>query len=98
MFPLVLYPPLLRQCTAIFAVAEGWLLLESCTEKKIKNYSSNIAISGVLSLCTQTCTYSFLRPYVQRKSDLPLYIGQIHAFYFNTTPYTLNDDVNTKSV
>ena len=32
-----------------------------------------------------------LRPYVRRKSDLPLYIGQIHAFYFDTTPYTLND-------
>ena len=29
MFPLVLYPPpLLRQCIAIFAVAEGWLLLD----------------------------------------------------------------------
>ena len=27
-----------------------------------------------------------LRPYVRRKSDLPLYIGQIHAFYFDTTP------------
>ena len=39
-----------------------------------------------------------LRPYVRRKSDLPLYIGQIHAFYFDTTPYTLNDNVNTKSV
>ena len=38
-----------------------------------------------------------LRPYVQRKSDLPLYVGQIHAFYFDTTPYTLNDNVNTKS-
>ena len=33
-----------------------------------------------------------------RKSDLPLYIGQIHAFYPDTTPYTLNDNVNTKSV
>ena len=39
-----------------------------------------------------------LRPYVRRKSDLPLYIGKIHAFYFDTTPYTLNDNVNTKSV
>ena len=39
-----------------------------------------------------------LRPYVRRKSDLPLYIGQIHAFYFETTPYTLNDTVNTKSI
>ena len=36
-----------------------------------------------------------LRPDVRRKSDLPLYIGQIHAFYFDTTPYTLNDNVNT---
>ena len=40
----------------------------------------------------------YLRPYVRRKSDLPKYIGQIHAFYFDTTPYTLNDNVNTKSV
>ena len=39
-----------------------------------------------------------LRLYVWRKSDLPLYIGQTHAFYFDTTPYTLNDNVNTKSV
>ena len=39
-----------------------------------------------------------LRPDVRRKSDLPLHIGQIHAFYFDTTPYTLNDDVNAKSV
>ena len=39
-----------------------------------------------------------LRPYVRRKSELPLYIDQIHAFYFDTTPYTLNDNVNTKSV
>ena len=32
------------------------------------------------------------------KVDLPLYeyIGQIHAFYFDTTPYTMNDIVNTK--
>ena len=37
-------------------------------------------------------------PYVRRKNDLPLYIGQIHAFYLDTTPYTLNDNVNTKSV
>ena len=28
MFPLVLYPPLLRQCIAIFAVAEGSLLFD----------------------------------------------------------------------
>ena len=40
---------------------------------------------------------SRLRLYVRRKSDLPLYIDQIHAFYFDTTPYTLNDNVNTKS-
>ena len=33
---------------------------------------------------------------MRRKSDLPLYIGQIHAFYFDTTPYTLNENVNTK--
>ena len=39
-----------------------------------------------------------LRPYVRRKSDLPLKIGQIHAFHFDTTPYTLNDNMNTKSV
>ena len=39
-----------------------------------------------------------LRPYVRRKSDLPLYISQIYAFYFDTTPNTLNDNVNTKSV
>ena len=39
-----------------------------------------------------------LRPYVRRKSDLPLYIGQINAFYFDTTPYTLKDNVNKKSV
>ena len=31
--------------------------------------------------------YTNLRQYVRRKSDLPLYIGQIHAFYFDTTPY-----------
>ena len=36
--------------------------------------------------------------YVQRKSDLPLHIGQIHAFYFDTTLYSWIDDVNTKSV
>ena len=41
---------------------------------------------------------TLLRPYVRRKSDLPLYIDQIQAFYFDTTPYTLNDKVNTKSV
>ena len=41
---------------------------------------------------------SLLRPYVRRKSNLPLFIGKIHAFYFDTTPYTLNDNVNTKSV
>ena len=35
---------------------------------------------------------------MRRKSDLPLYIGIIHDFYFDTTPYTLNDNVNTKSV
>ena len=30
MFPLVLYPPppILRLCIALFAVAEGWLLLD----------------------------------------------------------------------
>ena len=28
MFPLVLYPPCFRQFIAIFAVAEGWLLLD----------------------------------------------------------------------
>ena len=28
MFPLVLYPPLLSQCIATFAVTEGWLLLD----------------------------------------------------------------------
>ena len=39
-----------------------------------------------------------LRLYVWRKSDLPLHIGQIHAFYFDKTPYTLSDNVNTKSV
>ena len=39
-----------------------------------------------------------LRSYVRGKSDLPLYIGEIHDFYFDTTPYTLNDNVNTKSV
>ena len=39
-----------------------------------------------------------LRPYVRRKSDLPLYLGQSHAFYFDTDPYTLNDNVNTKSI
>ena len=27
-----------------------------------------------------------VRPYVRRKSDLPLYIGQIHAINFDTTP------------
>ena len=27
LFPFVLYPPLLRRCVAIFAVAKGWLLL-----------------------------------------------------------------------
>ena len=37
------------------------------------------------------------RLYVLRKSDIPLYFGQILAFYFDTTPYTLNDNVNTKS-
>ena len=42
--------------------------------------------------------FNALRPYVRRKSDLPLYIDQIDAFYFDTTPYTLNDNVNTKSV
>ena len=35
-----------------------------------------------------------LRLYVRRKGDLHLYIGQIHAFYFNTIPYTLNDNVD----
>ena len=39
-----------------------------------------------------------LRPYVRRKSDLPLYIGQIHDIYFDTTPVTLNDNANAKSV
>ena len=39
-----------------------------------------------------------LRQYVRRKIDLPLYIGQIHAFNFDTTPYTLNDNVYRKSV
>ena len=39
-----------------------------------------------------------LRVYVRGKSDLPLYIGQIHNFYFDTTPYTLNDNVNIKSI
>ena len=38
-----------------------------------------------------------LRLYVLRKSDLPLHIGQIHAFYFDTTLYSWIDDVNTKS-
>ena len=28
MFPLVLYPSHLRQCIALFAVVEGWLLLD----------------------------------------------------------------------
>ena len=41
------------------------------------------------------CTIWLLRPYLQHKSDLPLYIGQIRAFYIYTTPYTLNDNVNT---
>ena len=41
---------------------------------------------------------NYLRPYVRRKSDLPLYFGQIYAFYFDTTPNTLKDNVNTKSV
>ena len=44
-----------------------------------------------IGLAVPSCT---LRPYVRRKSDLPLFIGQIHhhAFYFDTTPYTLNDN------
>ena len=40
---------------------------------------------------------SVLRSYVWRKSDLPLYIGKIPAFYFDTTPCNLSDNVNTKS-
>ena len=48
--------------------------------------------------CVHLSVLHILRPDVRRKSDLPLYIGQIHAFYFDTTPYTLNDNVNTKSV
>ena len=51
---------------------------------------SQIRLSKYMYIC--------LRPYVRRKSDLPLYVGQIHAFYFDTTLYTLNDNVNTKSV
>ena len=39
-----------------------------------------------------------LRLYVRRKSDLPLHIGQIQAFYFETTPYSWSDNVNTTSV
>ena len=37
-----------------------------------------------------------LRLYVRRKSGLHLHIDQIHAFYFDTTTYTLNDNVKTK--
>ena len=48
--------------------------------------------------CHFCAAHMALRPYVRRKRDLPLYIGQIHAFYFDTTPYILNDYVNTKSV
>ena len=44
------------------------------------------------------CQKLILRPYVRRKIDLPLYIGHIHAFYFDTAPYSLSDNVNTKSV
>ena len=36
-----------------------------------------------------------LRSYMRRKSDLPYNIDQSHAFNFDTTPYTLNDNVNT---
>ena len=45
-------------------------------------------------------TSSYLRLYIGRKSDIPLYmyIGQIYAFYFDTTRYILNDIVNTKSI
>ena len=40
--------------------------------------------------------YITLRPYVRCKSDLPLYIGPIHAFHFDTIPYTFNDNVKFK--
>ena len=60
----------------------------------------------LLQCLLQTCgkclqeanIFSKGRPCVRRKSDLPLYIGQIHAFNFDTTPFTLNDNVNAKSV
>ena len=45
--------------------------------------------------------FSMAYLYVCCKSDIPLHICQIHAFYFDTTPYTmytLRDNVNTRSV
>ena len=39
-----------------------------------------------------------LRLYVRHRTDLNLDIGQIRAFYIDTTPYTLSINVNTKSV
>ena len=44
------------------------------------------------------CRASNLWDYVQYKSDIPLYIDQTHAVYFDTAPYNWSDNVNTKSV
>ena len=58
----------------------------------------HVYIRGIIRYIKIMHRLEYLRPYVRRKSDLPVYIGQIYAFYFDSTPYTLNDNVNTKLV
>ena len=76
-----------------------WNLLVICHERQIWLSELNSESMFVVVIVPRFReSAGTLRPYVRRKSDFPLYIGQIHAFYFDTTPYTLNDNLNTKSV
>ena len=90
-----------KRCPGIFnlVIHVSWFFLKRSCEPKEMIKIFLIHITRHSTICkTYTGRYGYLRPYVRRKSDLPLSIGQIYAFYCDTTPYTLNDNVNTKSV
>ena len=64
-------------------------LKKLCCDSVAKSHGGVRLIRTVSMLYMYTCA-------VQKY--IPLYIGQIHAVYFDPTPYTLNDVVNTNSI
>ena len=95
----------------LFLPALKWLFFQrrgdgNYSKGGIRGSHSDNCVNHVVQQCggrTTRCLISInllyeLRLYVRYKTDLSLHIGQILAFYFDTTPYTLRVIVNTKSV